>query len=121
MNSKHSQAGNESYSTKPWAVIAKFDIKEGCETEWLQGVQEVIDAMRHEESFISTSMCAHPSEPGKFMLFEVWKSREEFFTTQVNREYRHSFMERLSTLIRSPVVFDEWKEIRADYAIHVQR
>lgn len=121
MDSKNLQTGNSSYLTKPWVLIAKFDVKEECEAEWLQGVQEVIDAMRHEASFISTSICAHPSEPGKFMLFEVWKSREQFFETELNREYRRSLTERMSTLLRSPAVLDEWHEIRADYAIHVRR
>jgi quinol monooxygenase YgiN len=50
------------------------------------------------------------------MLFELWEDRDEFFTIQVNREYRRSLVERLPTLVRSPVVFEEWNEIRADYA-----
>lgn len=105
----------EPRSAKPWSVIARFDVKEGCEAEWIQLVQEVIEAMKHEKTFISTSMCAHRTEPGKFMLYEVWEDRDEFYTTQVKREYRHSLMERLPALLRSPVVFEEWTEIRADY------
>ncbi|CAL9466791.1 hypothetical protein SUDANB145_02746 [Streptomyces sp. enrichment culture] len=105
----------------PWAVMATFDVKEGCEEEWSRLVQDVIDEMRHEKTFISTSMCRRPDEPGKFLLFEVWADRAEFFATQVNREYRRPLMERLPELTRSPVVFDEWTEIRADHAVHVRR
>lgn len=113
-------SGEGASSAKSWAVIAKFDLNEGCEAEWMQLVGRVIDAMKHEKTFISTSMCAHPSQQGKFMLFEVWEDRDEFFTTQVHRDYRRALMERLPELIRSPVVFDEWTEIRADFskAIH---
>ncbi|WP_203217927.1 putative quinol monooxygenase [Nocardia terpenica] len=114
-------SGHEHRSTTPWAVIVKFEIKEGCEAEWLRLVQEVLDAMRHEKTFISTSMCAHPSEPGTFMLFEVWEDRDEFFAVQTKREYRRALTERLPELTRAPVTFDEWTEIRADYAIHARR
>ena len=120
MGPDYQDSRNEGQSAKPWAVIAKFDIKEGCEVEWMRLVQEVIDSMKHEETFISTSMCTHPTEQGKFMLYEVWKDRDEFFTVQVKREYRHQLMERLPTLIRSPVIFDEWNQIRADYANAIQ-
>lgn len=61
-------------------------------------------------------MCEHPSEAGKFLLFEVWKDRGEFFTNQANRAYRESFKERLPSLVLSPVVFEEWTEIRAEHA-----
>ncbi|MDJ1134170.1 hypothetical protein [Streptomyces iconiensis] len=37
------------------------------------------------------------------------------------REYRRPLMERLPELTRSPVVFGEWAEIRADYAVHARR
>uniref|UniRef100_A0AAU3GZI1 Antibiotic biosynthesis monooxygenase n=1 Tax=Streptomyces sp. NBC_01401 TaxID=2903854 RepID=A0AAU3GZI1_9ACTN len=108
--------GHVHRSTSAWAVMATFDVKEGCEEEWSRLVQDVIDAMRHEKTFISTSMCARPDEPSKYLLFEVWESREEFFATQVNREYRRPLMERLPELTRAPATFDEWTEIRADYA-----
>lgn len=66
-------------------------------------------------------MCTRPDEPGKFLLFEVWEDRDEFFATQANRQYRRPLMERLPELTRSPVIFDEWTEGRADYAVHARR
>ena len=115
------QHPEDSHRAEPWAVMATFDVKEGCEEEWSRLVQDVINEMRHEKTFISTSMCRRPDEPGKFLLFEVWEDRDEFFATQVNREYRRPLMERLPELTRSPVVFDEWTEVRADYAVHARR
>lgn len=107
--------------SKPWAVVARFDLKDGAHQEWLAIVEEVIDAMRHEPTFISTSLCADPSAPGRFMLFEVWQDRDEFFDVQANRNYRRTLMARLPDLVRSPVTFEEWNELRADYSIHVRR
>lgn len=106
---------------RPWAVVVKLDIKPEHVTEWLESVEEVLDAMRHEKSFVSTSLCAHPTEPNKFLLFEVWQDRDEFFTVQANRDYRQPFMEKMERFLQSPVNFDEWQEIRADYAIHARR
>lgn len=105
---------NEHHPRKPWVVPAKFDVKEEGEAEWLQIVHGVLDAMRHEGMFISTTICADPSEQGKYMLFEVWKDRDDFFTVQAKREYRHTLMERLPALLRSPVVFEEWTQVRVD-------
>lgn len=107
IDSSHSNVSS-GHSAKPWAVVATFDLKEGHGTEWIQIVEEVVDAMKYEKTFISTSVCAHPTEPGKFVLFEVWKDRGEFFTIQVNRDYRRTLMERLPTLIQAPVIFEEW-------------
>jgi quinol monooxygenase YgiN len=98
-------------------VIAKFDVKEECVAEWKQIVDDVINNMSNEKTFISTSMCEHPTEPGKFMLFEVWEDREDFFTVQAHREYRHTLMARLPALLKSPVTFDEWTEIRAPFTV----
>ena len=69
-NEVQSNLHHAANSAKPWAVIATFDIQEGCETEWVQTVEEEFNDMRHEKTFISASMCARPSELGKFLLFE---------------------------------------------------
>lgn len=113
-------AGN-ARETRPWAVVVKLDIKPEHASEWLDSVDEVLDTMRHEKSFVSTTLCAHPSEPGKFLLFEIWRDREEFFTVQANRDYRRPFMEKMQKFLQKPVNFDEWRETRTDYAVQMWR
>ena len=112
---------NKETPAKPWVLIAKFDILEGCEAEFIEIVQQVLDEMRHEKSFISASMCTNPDEQGQFMLFEVWKSREEFASIQVHRDYRKPYEARVQKLLRSPRTYEQWLEARADYAVHVRR
>ncbi len=106
---------------RPWVLCVHFDIKEGCEAEFIEKVTVPIDAMRHEKSFLSFSMCSHPSEPGRFFFHEIWESREEFMAVQRHRDYRHGYYARLQDLLRSPLLFDECYEMRADYAVHARR
>ena len=114
-------AGPDPRSAGPWAVVARMTVKEGRQEEWLSLVNEVMNTMRHERTFVSTSMCVHATDPHKFMHFEVWESREEFFGVQVHRDYRKALMEKLPSLLEEPATFEEWVETRADYAVHVRR
>lgn len=108
-------------STRPWAHITRIDVKEECVEEFLWRVQEVLDAMRHEKTFISTSMCVHPSDPGKFILFEVWEDKDEFYAVQKSRPYRTAHFQRFPDLLRSPSSREDWCEIRSDFAVHLNR
>ena len=112
---------NSFVDAKPFVLVAKIHLKEDVVPEFLDRVQQVLDEMRHEKSFRSTSLCADPKDPCRFMLFEVWADRDEFYSVQVNRDYRKPHAERFKEFLREPAVFEEWGEIRADYAIHIRR
>jgi quinol monooxygenase YgiN len=119
--STHEDTKTSFCSTKAWVLMARIYLKEGVVPEFMQRVQAVLDEMRHEKTFRTASLCAHPTDPYQFLLFEVWEDRDEFFSVQVNREYRQPHAERFREFLRSPTVFEEWHEIRADYAIHARR
>ena len=111
----------EERAKKPWVWMAKIQIKEGLVAEFLDRVQQVLDEMRHEKTFLTTSLCAHPTEENTFLLFEVWKDKDEFFGTQLDREYRRPHTERFKELVVTPPVFEEWRELRLDLAVQVRR
>src|SRR3546814_17743425 len=97
--------------------LSKIHIKDGLVSEFLDRVQQVLDEMRHEKTFLSTSLCAHPTDENTFLLFEVWKDKDEFFTTQLDREYRRPHTDRFKVLVVTPPVFEEWHELRLDIEI----
>src|SRR3546814_1812291 len=88
---------------------------------FLDRVQQVLDECRHENTFLSTSLCEHPTDANTFFLFEVWKDKDEFFTTQLDREYRRPHTDRFKDLVVTPPVFEEWHELRLDIAVQVRR
>jgi quinol monooxygenase YgiN len=105
----------------PWVWMTRINLKEGVRSEFLQRVQQVLDEMRHEKTFRSTSLSGHPTDPNQFLLFEVWADREEFFAVQVNRPYRQPHAERFKEFLKEPAVHEEWQEIRVDYAVQIER
>jgi hypothetical protein len=42
-------------------------------------------------------------------------------TVQMTRAYRRPLMSRVPHLTQSPAVLEGWHELRADYAVHMQR
>jgi quinol monooxygenase YgiN len=106
-------------SKQPYARVATFDVVVDRVPEFLAYAERVFDAMRYEATFIMSSLSVHPTEPNRFLMFEVWQDREEFDTVPWNRSYRMPFP--AADLLRSPVVAEAWSEIRADYAVHVRR
>ena len=106
---------------KPWVWMAKIHIKDGHVSEFLDRVQQILDEMRHEKTFLTTSLCAHPTDENTFLLFEVWKDKDEFFSAQLNREYRRPHTDRFKDLVVTPPVFEEWRELRLDIAVQALR
>ena len=106
---------------RPWVLTVVFEVMAGFEAEFLRLMEVPLNAMRHEESFVSASLSAHPEDPGKFFMHEVWKSRDDFVNSQIYREYRAEYEERTVPMLRTKRVYSEWYEIRADYAVHIRR
>src|SRR3546814_16657468 len=93
--------------------MAKIHIKDGLVAEFLDRVQQVLDEMRHETTFVSTSLCAHPTDENTFLLFEVWKATDEVFTTPLDRGDRRPNTERFKDLVVTTQRFEErWEEGR---------
>src|SRR3546814_16476491 len=101
--------------------MAKIHIKDGLVAEFLDRVQQVLDEMRHEKTFLSTSLCAHPTDENTFLLFEVWKDKDEYLTTQLVREYRRPHTDSFQDLVVPPTVFEEWLELRLVIEFQLRR
>ena len=97
-----------------WAVVLRFEILDGFVEEWLSLLYPVLDNMSREEGFVSTSLCADPDRPNSFMLFEVWRSRREFFEVEAKRRYRQAYLARCPDLLKSEIEVQELIEYRTD-------
>jgi len=95
--------------------IVTVAVKPGCEEEFFDLVTPVLDAMRHEPTFINAVMHQDPEDPGRFMLYETWADLDDVVQVQIHRDYRKAYWERLPDLLREPRQIQTWKPMRHDF------
>lgn len=100
-----------------WVLCVTFTIKPEFADEFVNIVSEVLDKMRHEENFVTTTLSRDPAKPGRFFLFETWKSRARFIAEDLARAYRRPYEARLAEIQLEDRRFEEWEQVRADYSL----
>lgn len=94
--------------------IVTLTLKPGCEEEFLDLLMPVLDAMRHETTFINAVLHQDPEDPTRFMLYETWANFDDVANVQIHRDYRQPYWDRLPELLREPRQVQMWKPIRRD-------
>jgi len=103
---------------KPFVMIVINWVKPGCEDEYRRCIEPVLDAMRHEPTFINTILHQDDNDPTRFMLYETWEDRCEFFAIQMKKSYRTKYENRLPVLLRAPREIIFFKILRTDINFH---
>jgi len=93
-----------------------FDIRPDRKVEFLDLLYPVLDAMRHEASFIDAQLFQDPNHPHRLMLVETWADHEEVMAIQIHRPYRSAYTAALPDLLSSPRAIEIWLPLRADHA-----
>ncbi|HEY8370497.1 MAG TPA: putative quinol monooxygenase [Thermodesulfobacteriota bacterium] len=109
-----SKAGGRDRSAEVVAVVS-IHVKPGYEEEFLRLVTPVLDAMRHEATFVNAVLHRDPDDPTRFMLYETWADLDELSRVQVHREYRKAYWARLPRLLREPRQVQIWEPLRGDF------
>jgi quinol monooxygenase YgiN len=105
----------DSGSREEVCVLVYLTVKlESCD-EFMQLLSPVLDAMRHEATFVSTVLHRSPDNPTSFMLYEVWADREDLVNVQMKREYRAAYEAKLPSLLQEPRRAVIWERLRADF------
>ena len=99
-----------------FTLIVTVPIRPGMEDEYLAILHPVLDAMRHESTFLHTAVHRGADDPGLFVLYETWRNREDFFSVQRNRPYRAEHESRLPELLRAPRTMAVFETLRTDTA-----
>ena len=97
------------------AVVVTLKVRAGMEDEFLALLTPVLDAMRHETTFVSAALHRSPNDPTSFMLYEVWADRDDLVNVQMKRDYRATYEARLPDLLREPRRAEIWDRLRADF------
>lgn len=100
----------------PVAFIVSLHVKPGCEDEFLSLLTPVLDAMRHESTFINAVLHRDPADPTRFMIYETWADLTDVAEVQVKRDYRRAYEARLPDLLHEPRQVQIWRPERTDVA-----
>lgn len=98
------------------AFIVSLNVKPGCEDEFLGLLTPVLDAMRHEPTFVNAVLHRDPADPTRFMIYETWTDLNDVVEVQVKRDYRKDYEARLDDLLAEPRRVQVWHPQRADFA-----
>ena len=99
----------------PYAAIT-YRVKPGHEEEFLRLLAPVLDAMRHEATFVNAALHRDPEDPTRFMLYETWADRDDLLEVQMKRAYRSAYEARLPEILREPRRAEVWRRLRGDFA-----
>ena len=97
------------------AVVVTLKVRAGMEDEFLALLTPVLNAMRHETTFVSAALHRSPDDPASFMLYEVWADRDDLVNVQMKRDYRAAYEARLPDFLREPRRAEIWDRLRADF------
>ena len=103
-------------SAGPVAFTIEGRVKPGREAEFLDLLHPVLDAMRHEPTFIDAVLHQDPADPTRFLLYETWADLDDVRDVQLHRPYRQAFAERLPELLAAERVIGVWRPLRTDRA-----
>ncbi|MCB8820146.1 putative quinol monooxygenase [Microvirga rosea] len=112
---KHDRHRPRTATAGPRTFVISFHIRDGFQEEFLALLTPVLDAMRHEATFINAMLHQDPDNPARFMLYETWADLDEVMNVQIGRDYRKAFWDRLPELLSEPRHIQTWQPIRSDF------
>lgn len=113
--SAEAQGTRAGYPPGALALVVPLRVRPEREAEFLRLLTPVLDAMRHEASFINAALHRDPGDPAHFMLYETWADRRDLVEVQMKRPYRAAYEARLPELLREPRLPRIWQPLRGDF------
>lgn len=96
--------------------VIKFQVVPDKYNDFLALLNGVLDAMRHEPTFVEAVLHADPDDANRLMLYETWKDHNDVVNVQVHRPYRQAFHDALPAMLAAPRDISIWRGVRADRA-----
>lgn len=94
--------------------VITFHLKAETHMKFLPLLATVLDAMRHEVTFVNAVLHRDPESADTYMLYETWLDGEDVLNVQMHRPYRQAFWDALPELLAKPRQIQVWKPIRTD-------
>src|SRR4029077_2813939 len=98
---------------QPFTLLVDIPLKPGRADEFMALLNDVFEAMKVEETFVSATALRGTQDPDTILLCENWIDRENFMSVQLKRSYRDRYEARLPELLRSPRKLSFFEPIRS--------
>ena len=105
---------SKAYDPQTVTFVITLLPKPGCEQAFLDLLTPVLDAMRHEPTFVDAVLHRDPENPRRFMLYETWASLDDVVQVQMHRDYRQAYWDGLPALLAEDRQISVWQPIRGD-------
>jgi quinol monooxygenase YgiN len=89
-------------SKVPFVILVSIPLKRGRAGEFLALLDDVIAAMRSEDTFVNVVVLQSADDPDTIVLYETWFDRDNFSLVERKRAYRNAYETRLPALLREP-------------------
>src|SRR3981081_736326 len=86
---------------QPSTLPVDIPLKTGRADEFMARLNDVFEAMKGEETFVSATALRAAEDPDTILLCENWIDRENFMSVPLKRPYRDRYEARLPELLRS--------------------
>jgi quinol monooxygenase YgiN len=94
--------------------LIDFTIRPGQRERFLSLLNGVLDAMRHETTFVNATLHRDGGNENRFLLHETWSDHQDVVDVQVHRPYRLEFHAALPELLETPRDISVWQPVRTD-------
>src|SRR6266850_5739265 len=85
---------------QPFTLLVDIPLKPGRADEFMALLNDVFEAMKVEETFVSATALRGAEDPDTILLCENWIDRENFMSVQLKHPYRDWYEARLPELLR---------------------
>jgi quinol monooxygenase YgiN len=99
---EHRIGRKKTMSKVPFVILVSIPLKRGRAGEFLALLDDVIVAMRSEDTFVNVVVLQSADDPDTIVLYETWFDRDNFSSVQRKRAYRNAYETRLPALLREP-------------------
>jgi quinol monooxygenase YgiN len=89
-------------SKAPFVILVSIPLKPRRAKEFLALLDDVIAAMRSEDTFVNVVVLQSADDPDTIVLYETWLDRDNFSSVQMKRAYRDTYEAQLPALLREP-------------------
>ena len=101
----------------PVSATVVVHVRPGHEDEFLRLLHPLLDAMRHEPTFINATLQRDPDDPTRFMIYETWADQRGLIEVQLQRDYRKAYLDRLPAILCGERQITVWRPMRSDFTL----
>lgn len=96
------------------ANTIRFEVRPPLRERFLELLNGVLDAMRHEPMFHEAVLHRDPDNAHRFMLCETWEDLDDVVAVQLKRPYREAGHAALPESLAAERDSETWQPVRGD-------